>query len=66
MGPRAGRSQRSGRGLTQEAAAEAAGLTWRHLQRVEAGDVNVTVLTLLRLVTAYSSDLDQLFTAGEG
>jgi transcriptional regulator with XRE-family HTH domain len=37
---------RAERGLTQERAAELAGLDARHLQAIEAGDSNVTMSTL--------------------
>jgi transcriptional regulator with XRE-family HTH domain len=39
-------------GLTLEAAAHEAGLHWRHWQKVEAGEVNVTLASLVRLAGA--------------
>ncbi len=39
-------------GLTLAAAAERAGMDWRHWQKVEAGEVNVTLRTLVRLAEA--------------
>jgi transcriptional regulator with XRE-family HTH domain len=35
--------------LTLEEAAHRAGLHWRHWQKVEAGEVNLTLATLVRL-----------------
>lgn len=52
---------RTDRQLTQEDAAAAAGITWRHLQRIEGGDSNVTLLTLVRIAKAYSVSLADLF-----
>ena len=43
---------REARGLTQEQLAHAAGLATRHLQKIEAGQVNVTLRTLGRLGSA--------------
>ncbi len=43
---------REKQGLTQEHLAHAAGLATRHLQKIEAGQVNVTLRTLGRLGSA--------------
>jgi transcriptional regulator with XRE-family HTH domain len=43
---------REKRGLTQEQLAHAAGLATRHLQKIEAGQVNLTLRTLVRLGSA--------------
>ena len=43
------RRARASLGLTQEAAAHACGMSARLLQRVEAADVNPTLITLARL-----------------
>jgi transcriptional regulator with XRE-family HTH domain len=55
------RAWREDRGLTQEAAAELAGLNWRHWQKLEAGTVNVTLRTLERICTAADLDVRTLF-----
>lgn len=55
------RERRSLAEMTQEAAAARAGLDTRHLQKLEAGEVNVTLRTLWRLAEAYSVKLPVLF-----
>jgi DNA-binding XRE family transcriptional regulator len=55
------RAWREGRGLTQDAAAELAGLNWRHWQKLEAGTVNVTLKTLERICMAADIDIRTLF-----
>jgi transcriptional regulator with XRE-family HTH domain len=51
---------RSLRSLTQEAAAERAGLDVRYWQRIEAGSVNVTVRTLVRVALAIGASVCDL------
>ncbi len=46
--------------MTQEEAANQTGIGWRHLQKIEAGEVNVTLRTLCRLAAALRVDPDQL------
>ncbi len=46
------RRRREALKLTLAAAAERAGMDWRHWQKVEAGEVNVTLRTLARLAEA--------------
>lgn len=48
------------RGLTQEDAADLCGMSARLLQRVEAGDSNVTFATLARLASGFGVDAGQL------
>ena len=43
---------RERRGLTQDHLAYVAGLATRHLQKIEAGQVNVTLRTIARLAAA--------------
>jgi transcriptional regulator with XRE-family HTH domain len=43
--------------MTQEDVALAAGLALRHLQKIEAGQVNVTLETLSALATALRVDV---------
>ena len=60
------RRLRIARGLTQEAAAERAGLVTRHLQKTEAAEVNVTLHTLVRLALALNVEVVALFQGREG
>lgn len=46
---------------TQEQAAEASGIAVRHFQKIEAGDVNVTVGTLVRVAKAFRVPVKALF-----
>jgi transcriptional regulator with XRE-family HTH domain len=59
------RSLRERRGETQAALSERAGIALRHLQKIEAGEVNLTLHTLARLATALSVDVPDLFTVDE-
>lgn len=52
---------RTVRGLTLEAASERTSIDWKHLQKIEAGSVNPTVLTLVRIATGYKVPLWVLF-----
>jgi len=53
--------QRERLGWSQERAAEALGVVPRHYQKIESGELNVTVRTLDRLCRAFSVDVGQLF-----
>lgn len=48
------------KGLTFETVANRTGLHWRHIQKIEAGEVNVTLLTLARLASGLSIDVQDL------
>lgn len=50
------REAREAQGLTQEHLAHLAGLATRHLQKIEAGQVNVTLRTLARLGSALGAE----------
>ena len=52
---------RKERGITQEKAAEATGLNWRHWQKLEAGEVNVTLSTLAKICDGLGVVLEELF-----
>ncbi len=52
---------RKAAGLTQEDAAHRARIDYKRWQRLERGDVNPTVRTLLRAATALGVDLSRLF-----
>lgn len=54
------RELRDGAGLTLEAAAHAAGLHWRHWQKIEAGEVNVTISSLVKVAGALGVDAARL------
>ena len=54
---------RKARGLTQEQVAEAIGINWRHLQKLEAGEVNVTLRTLARICEGLAVDAPSLLTS---
>lgn len=58
---RAIRELRLARGLTQEDLALSVGVGWRHLQKVEAGEVNLTLKTLSRFAAALQVDIPQFF-----
>jgi len=49
-------------GLTQEDAAGLVGIRWRHLQRVEAAEINVTLRTLQRFANAYGVRVPELLS----
>ena len=55
------RALRKARGWTLETAAEHTGLDWRHVQMVELGTTNATVLTLVRLADGFGVELAVLF-----
>jgi len=47
-------------GITVEEAAHRGGLHWRHWQKVEAGEVNVTLETLALLADALQASISDL------
>lgn len=51
---------RTDQGLTFEVLAHRSGLHWRHVQKIEAGDSNITILTLSRLADGLSIDVEDL------
>lgn len=55
---------RRARKLTQEQAADATGVAWRHLQRLEAGTENPTIETVYRLAVGYGATLADVFLPG--
>jgi transcriptional regulator with XRE-family HTH domain len=55
------RSLRRARGWTLEALAERADLDLKHLQKIEAGSLNVTLVTIVRISTGLGVSLGQLF-----
>jgi transcriptional regulator with XRE-family HTH domain len=55
------RALRVARGLTQEALALRVGMGWRHLQKIEAGEVNLTLRTICRFAAALQVDIPVFF-----
>jgi transcriptional regulator with XRE-family HTH domain len=58
------RQLRHERGLTLEAASGKASIDITHWQKVEAGSVNVSMVTLVRLADGLDVNLVDLFAAG--
>ena len=54
------RRERMSRGMTQEALAEAVALNSRTVQKIERGDVNILVTTLLRIRKSLRCSWDDL------
>lgn len=59
------RALRKVRGWTLDKAAEQTGVDWRHIQMVEAGQTNVTLLTLVRLAEGFGVALSAFFIDAE-
>jgi transcriptional regulator with XRE-family HTH domain len=57
------RQLRQARELTLEAASAKASLDITHLQKIEAGKVNVTMVTLVRLADGFGIKMADLFVA---
>lgn len=55
------RALRKTRGWTLDKTAEETGVDWRHVQMVEVGDTNVTLLTLVRLAEGFGVPLSAFF-----
>lgn len=58
------RASRVRAGLTQEKAAASAGIGYKRYQRIESGDVNLTLRTVYRLAKALHLDFWTLFDRG--
>jgi transcriptional regulator with XRE-family HTH domain len=48
-------------GLTVKAAARRCKLHWRHWQKIETGELNVTILTAVHVALALEVDVETLF-----
>ena len=55
------RERRESRGWTLEKAAESMNLDLKHLQKIEAGKLNVTLVTLVRIAEGAGESLESLF-----
>lgn len=51
---------RAEQGLTFKALGERSGLHWRHLQKIEAGEVNLTLATVACLVDGLGVEVSEL------
>lgn len=60
------RQLRSDQELTQESLANRAGLALRHLQKIEAAQVNLTIETLAKIAAALEVDPKELMTGDKG
>ena len=56
------RSYRSSRGLTQEKLALDAGLSPRHLQKIEAAELNVTIDSFVKMASALKVNLNDILS----
>jgi transcriptional regulator with XRE-family HTH domain len=54
------KERRTALGLTQEDVADAAGVALRHYQKLESGEVNVTLRTLVRVTEALNTRVNEL------
>lgn len=59
------RALRKARGWTLDKTAEVTGVDWRHVQMVEVGQTNVTLLTLVRLAEGFDVALSAFFVDAE-
>lgn len=50
---------------TLEEAAERSDIDWKHLQKIEAGTLNVTLVTLVRLAVGFRQPLHAFFAPNE-
>jgi len=55
--------ERHAQGLTCEELGRRSGLHWRHIQKVEAGDANITLLTIARLAQGLDVDVGGLVSS---
>ena len=55
------RELREARGWTLERAAEETTVDWKHWQKIEKGQINLTLATLLRIAEGFGVSLAELF-----
>lgn len=58
------RRERNLKGLTQERLSELADLSLRNIQRIEAGEINVLMTTVVRIRKAIGCSADKLLPRG--
>jgi transcriptional regulator with XRE-family HTH domain len=58
------RRERNRKGMTQERLAELAELSLRNIQRVEAGEINILMTTVVRIRGALGCSWEELMPAG--
>lgn len=58
------RRERMAQGMTQQQLAEFADLNIRNVQRIEAGEIDVLLTTVIRIRKAVGCPLDQLLPKG--
>lgn len=63
---RAVSSVRKAKAMTQEEVANRAGIGWRHIQKIEAGEINTTLRTISRLAAALGVDPSRLIKDIDG
>ena len=56
------RAARKAKCWTLDQAAEAAGMDYQHIQKIECGKLNVTLVTLVRLAEGFGVELGAFFT----
>ena len=56
------RTRRNAASLTLKKASERAEMHWRHWQKIEAGQTNVTLFTLVRVADALNTDPSSLLS----
>lgn len=59
------RALREAQGWTLERAAEKMDVDWKHLQKLEAGAINVTLATLVRVAAGLRCPISTLFSEAE-
>jgi transcriptional regulator with XRE-family HTH domain len=55
------RALREARGWTLEQANEVTGIDWKHWQKIESGQINVTLVTLIRIAEGFAEPMGTLF-----
>jgi transcriptional regulator with XRE-family HTH domain len=55
------RELREARGWTLERAAEETTVDWKHWQKIESGQINLTLVTLVRICEGFGVPLAELF-----
>jgi DNA-binding XRE family transcriptional regulator len=60
------RAARRAAGMSQKVAAQRGGIHWRHWQKIEAGEVNVSLQTVAAMTVALQLDVSALFAASVG